>query len=100
MYGAFHTLLVIGSEVAGDENVAAHTQSVEQRDQQKAKGAGGADGGKGLLAGKTTDDHGVGGVEQHLQEVGQHQRDREDPDVFQQRTLEHIRGLVLSIRHN
>ena len=99
MNGAADITLVLGAEVAGDQNAAAHTEAVENRDQQEAEGACGADRSQCLLAGITADNHTVGGVKEHLHKVGQHQGHGKYPDVFQQRAVQHIDGLCFLFGH-
>ena len=83
----FNLLIVSGADVAGNQNVTSHTQTVEQGNQQEAQGAGCSYSSQSLLSRKASDHNGVCCLKQHLQKVGQHQGDGKCPDVWKQRTI-------------
>lgn len=92
---AADVLLPAGPQIPGHHHVGPHREADKEVDQQVDEGGGGADGRQGLLAGKAAHHDHIGGVEQELQDAGEHQGQREQQQLSGQGAVYHIDAVAL-----
>ena len=79
-------------QVMGDDHIDTHGRSDQEVDEQRDDADGAAYGSQAGMAGKPAHHHAVRRAEEHLQDVGRHQRKAEPQDLAQQRAVGHIDG--------
>ena len=91
--GLRYVLFVPRSIVPGDDDAAAHSDTVEETDDEEGEVAAGADGGKGFVLGEIPQHPGVGQVVELLEELAEEHRQRKGKDAPDHRPLDQRRAL-------
>ena len=94
MYGVAGPPAVLRAGIAGHDHVDADGQADEQADEQIVERAHGADGGQRFIAGEAADDDGIRGVEDQLEDAGEHDGQGEEEHLGEERSFRHIHGAV------
>ena len=81
MYGAVYAVAVARTVKAGGDRIDADRKADDHTGDQRDQRAVRADGGKGNIALKLSDDNAVGGIVQKLKHVGQHDGKRKGDDL-------------------
>ena len=98
LHGAVEPVHVPGPEVLGDHHARAHRKAVEEEHQHVHDHRGGAHGGQRLLAHEIAHDDAVHRVVHHLEDVAQHQRQREQYDLPHDGPGGHVSGPVPAVQ--
>lgn len=87
-------------QVMGDDHIDTHGCADEKIDEQRNDTDGTAHGGQTGMTCKPSHHNAVHCIEQHLQDVGRHQRKAEPQDLAQQRSVGHIDGKPIPHTHS
>ena len=90
--GIVEALHVFRTEIAPDDDTGTDGEAVEEEHGHVHDHRGRADRREGLGADVVADDDGVDGVVQHLEDVAEHQRQREEHDLLRDVPRRHVTG--------
>ena len=76
MDGLLDPLSVFRAKIPGDHYAASHSDAIKETDDQKRQMASGADGRKGVVAGKISNDPGIRHIIKLLEQLPKKQGDR------------------------
>ena len=93
--GLFQAVIVLGTEIAGDEHPGACRDAHEKADDQKDQGARGAHRGQSVVSQQIAHDQGVRCVVELLKQVSQKERSRESKDLARDGALRHAHGVLM-----
>lgn len=89
MDGQTHVVVVLGTEIPGDDHPCADGDAAQKADEHEDKAAGGADRGQRVAAQKVAHNQGVGGVIELLKEIAEEDGQRKKGDAFANGAVEH-----------
>ena len=90
---------VAGPEVACSQHICADGNADENIDDQRIQVHRGSDGGHRFMRRVVADDNQIRRIEQQLKNIGEHQRQREEHDLPEQRSVTHI-DLIFVCSHD
>ena len=90
--GIMQSLHVFRAEIAADDNTGTDREAVEEEHRHVDDHRGRADRREGLGTDVVADDDRVDGVVQHLEDVAEHQRQREKHDLLRDVARRHVTG--------
>lgn len=92
-----HILLPAGPQVPGHHHVGAHGEAHKEVDHQVDEGGIGAHRRQGLFSRPASHHDDIGGVEQELQDAGEHQRDGKHQELPGQGAVDHVDLVALAL---
>ena len=94
MHGFAHVVLVFRAEIARRHYVHAAAQTDEEAGEERDERGRRADGAERVRADEPADRRNIGHVEEHLQNIGKHQRNAEAENLPRERALRQVLRIV------